>query len=138
MHRWQQLVATVKTEIHVYRRVLKHPRTPRLTRWLLGLALAYLLSPLDLIPDWIPLLGQLDDLVIVPLLIFLALRFVPEGLVTECRAAHRFQHESRPQAAASGHSTVSARDPDGKTAQAAGIHRENRAATPPAVRKSIH
>lgn len=73
-------------EIQVYRLVLKHEQTPWITRALLGAALAYALSPIDLIPDWLPLVGHLDDVLIVPLLIWLGLRFVPSGVVEECRA----------------------------------------------------
>jgi uncharacterized membrane protein YkvA (DUF1232 family) len=77
--------AAVKHEIKVYRLVAKHPRTPRRAKWLLGGALAYLVSPLDLIPDFIPVVGLLDDAVIVPLLVCLALRAVPAEVVAECR-----------------------------------------------------
>ena len=74
------------TEVRVYRLVLRHERTPWVTRVLLGAALAYAVSPIDLIPDWLPVVGHLDDIVIVPLLIWLAVRFVPPGVVEECRA----------------------------------------------------
>lgn len=65
--------------------VLKDPRTPRVAKWLLGAALAYLASPVDLVPDFIPGLGQLDDLLIVPGLVWLATRFIPRGVVAEYR-----------------------------------------------------
>lgn len=77
----------IKRELAVYRLIVRHPRTPRAARWLLGLAAAYLLSPVDLIPDFIPVLGQLDDLIVVQLLVWLALRLVPREVVAECRAA---------------------------------------------------
>ncbi len=85
MKRWWRWANSVRTEIDLYRRMLQHTRTPRLSRWLLGFALLYLASPVDLIPDWLPVLGQLDDLVIVPYLVRLALRGIPPDVVTECR-----------------------------------------------------
>lgn len=76
---------TLTRELRVYRLILKHERTPRMTRWLLGAAVAYALSPIDLIPDWLPIVGHLDDVLIVPLLVWLSLRFVPAEVVSECR-----------------------------------------------------
>ncbi len=73
-------------EVQVYRLVLRHEQTPWVTRVLLGAAIAYALSPIDLIPDWIPVVGHLDDLVVVPVLVWVALRFVPPAVVEECRA----------------------------------------------------
>ena len=73
-------------EIRVYQCVLHHPRTPRMARWLLRAAVAYSLSPIDLIPDFIPVIGHLDDAIIVPGLIVLAVRLVPKDLLEECRA----------------------------------------------------
>jgi uncharacterized membrane protein YkvA (DUF1232 family) len=75
-----------KRELNVYRSVLKHPRTPLPAKLLLGMAIGYLLLPFDLIPDFIPILGQIDDLIIVPLLVVLALALVPRGLVAEIRS----------------------------------------------------
>ena len=76
-------------ELQVYRLVLKHERTPWVTRVLLGAAVAYTLSPIDFIPDWLPVVGHLDDVLIVPLLIWLAVRFVPSDVMEECRALAR-------------------------------------------------
>ncbi|HQR50549.1 MAG TPA: DUF1232 domain-containing protein [Methylophilaceae bacterium] len=75
----------LKTELAVYRRVLRHPHTPLLAKVLLGLAIGYALLPFDLIPDFIPVLGHLDGLVIVPGLVILALRLIPQQVVAECR-----------------------------------------------------
>lgn len=60
-----------------------------MARWLLGLALAYLVSPIDLIPDCVPVIGYLDDLIVVPLLVVMALRLVPADVLAECRAQSR-------------------------------------------------
>lgn len=81
----RRLVQEFKREFDLWRALAADPRTPRVGRWLLGAALVYALSPIDLIPDWIPVLGHLDDLVIVPLLVWLALRAVPRHLVEEHR-----------------------------------------------------
>lgn len=59
---------------------MKHPRTPWYTKALIGIVLAYALSPIDLIPDFIPVLGLLDDLLLVPLGIALALKSIPEDV----------------------------------------------------------
>jgi uncharacterized membrane protein YkvA (DUF1232 family) len=79
------MTARFKAELTVYRRVLRHPRTPLLAKVLLGLAVGYVLLPFDLIPDFIPVIGHLDDLVIVPALVALALWTIPHDVVSECR-----------------------------------------------------
>ena len=85
MGRLQDLGKRVHDELAFYRLVLAHPNTPRLARWLLGLAIGYLLLPIDLIPDFIPVLGHIDDAVIVPGLIILALRRIPPDVIRTCR-----------------------------------------------------
>jgi uncharacterized membrane protein YkvA (DUF1232 family) len=75
----------IKREIKVYRLVLEDRRTPKLPKFLLGLAIGYFFMPLDLIPDFIPVIGYLDDIVIVPTLVFLALKFTPKKIVEDCR-----------------------------------------------------
>jgi uncharacterized membrane protein YkvA (DUF1232 family) len=79
------LLRRFSKEIEFYRLVLRHPRTPRASRILLGAAMAYAASPVDLIPDFIPVIGHLDDLIIVPCLTWLATRLIPKGVITECR-----------------------------------------------------
>jgi uncharacterized membrane protein YkvA (DUF1232 family) len=66
--------------------VLAHPDTPWLARFLLGGAIAYFLTPIDLIPDFIPVVGHLDDILIVPGLIWLAFRLIPADVVESCRS----------------------------------------------------
>lgn len=58
----------------------RHPQTPRLAKWLALGVLAYALSPIDLVPDFIPLLGQLDDLILIPLGVALVSRLIPPPL----------------------------------------------------------
>lgn len=82
----------LKQELAIYRLLLKHPRTPLLAKCLLGLAVAYLLLPFDLIPDFIPILGQLDELIIIPLLVYLALLLIPKNLLDSCRIQVQASH----------------------------------------------
>lgn len=84
--RLKQITREFKRELAVYRLVLADDRTPRLAKIMLGAAVGYLLLPFDLIPDFIPVIGQLDDLLIVPGLVVLALRLIPAEIVEECRA----------------------------------------------------
>jgi len=86
LKKFRRAAAAFRREIAVYQRVRRHPRTPRMAKMLIGIAIAYALSPVDLIPDFIPVLGHLDDVIIVPLLIFAALKLVPKDVLEECRA----------------------------------------------------
>lgn len=81
LHRMRQIAR----EVRVVRLVLLDARTPWLSRILLGSGIAYALSPVDLIPDFIPVLGHLDDVVIVPLLFVLGLALVPDAVILEHR-----------------------------------------------------
>ncbi len=76
----------LRTEIVYYRLLYKDPRTPFLSRVLLWLAVAYTLLPFDLIPDFIPVVGHVDDLIIVPALVVTAVTLVPPEVREQCRA----------------------------------------------------
>ena len=88
LKRMQTLARSIKTEVTVYVRIMRHRRTPWIAKALLMVAFGYLAMPFDLIPDFIPLVGHLDDVIIVPALIFLALAIVPREVVAECRSDH--------------------------------------------------
>ena len=87
-NRLLQITREFKTQLSIYNAAIRHPRTPRLARWLLVAAIAYLASPIDLIPDFIPVLGHLDDLIIIPALVALAVRLIPQDVLAECRKVH--------------------------------------------------
>ncbi len=78
----------LKRELAIYRCVLLDKRTPRLGKFFLGAAIGYLMLPFDLIPDFIPIIGYLDDLVIVPTLFLIGIRFIPKEIIDDCRGKH--------------------------------------------------
>lgn len=63
----------------------RHPQTPWYAKALGAFVVAYALSPIDLIPDFIPVLGYLDDAILLPALIWLAIRMIPAPVVEQCR-----------------------------------------------------
>jgi uncharacterized membrane protein YkvA (DUF1232 family) len=87
MNRLKKLFLRFKRELQLYRNILADPRTPRLTKILLGSAVAYAVTPVDIIPDFIPVVGLLDDAIIVPALVYLALKTIPKPLLEEHRRA---------------------------------------------------
>jgi uncharacterized membrane protein YkvA (DUF1232 family) len=89
--RLADIVVGIKKEFEVLKYVAGHPRLPLRCKLLAGLLVAYALSPIDLIPDFIPVLGQLDDLVILPIGIWILYKIVPTEIIEEARAetAHR-------------------------------------------------
>jgi uncharacterized membrane protein YkvA (DUF1232 family) len=64
----------------------RHPRTPRAAKALGWFVVAYALSPIDLIPDFIPVLGFVDDVLLLPALIWLTVRLLPADVLAECRS----------------------------------------------------
>ena len=75
----------------------RHPGMPLLPKLMALAVVAYFLSPIDLIPDFVPVLGYLDELLLLPLAIYLTLKLVPEPVLTECRImATRWVAEHRP------------------------------------------
>ena len=84
-NRIKALAKSLKRDVMTLWFVLRHPHTPWLARALAAILTAYALSPIDLIPDFIPVLGYLDDLIIVPVGIWLLLKIIPEQVLMECR-----------------------------------------------------
>jgi len=82
---WKQRAGQLRVETHAIWLAYKDPRVPWYARAFAACVAGYAFSPIDLIPDPIPVLGYLDDLVLVPLGIALALRMIPEEVMAECR-----------------------------------------------------
>ncbi len=81
----KQRARALKAESLALLLAARDPRTPWLAKLLIVLVVAYALSPIDLVPDFIPVLGYLDDLVLVPLGVMLAIRLVPPEVLADCR-----------------------------------------------------
>ena len=79
-----QIAAKLKAEFAFYKRLQQHPQTPTFAKALLWLAIGYLVMPFDLIPDFLPVIGQLDEVVIIPLLLYWALKLTPQGVIAAC------------------------------------------------------
>jgi uncharacterized membrane protein YkvA (DUF1232 family) len=77
----------LKQEIHTIAIAARDPRTPWYVKALIFFVVAHTLSPIDLIPDFIPVLGYLDDLIITPSGLWLAVRLIPPEVMTDARAA---------------------------------------------------
>ncbi|MBD0254792.1 MAG: DUF1232 domain-containing protein [Cytophagales bacterium] len=84
-NRLQQQARKLKAEGAALYHAYRDHRTPWTAKLLIAFTLAYLLSPVDLVPDFIPVLGQLDDLLIVPLLVTLSIRLIPAEVIDEAR-----------------------------------------------------
>ncbi|KIL36462.1 hypothetical protein SD71_07595 [Cohnella kolymensis] len=82
---WKQWAKQLKSNIRVLYLACRDPRTPWYAKWFAVCVVAYAFSPIDLIPDFIPVLGYLDDLILVPLGIVLALKMIPGEIITDCR-----------------------------------------------------
>ncbi|MGH2378377.1 MAG: YkvA family protein [Candidatus Limnocylindria bacterium] len=85
----------IKRDTYTLHLACRDPRTPWYVKLLAGGIVAYALSPIDLIPDFIPVLGYLDDLILLPLGIVLAVKLIPEAVLVECRARAQL-HSERP------------------------------------------
>ena len=82
LRRWAQLL---KGDVLMLWFACRHPQTPLYAKIFVVLVVAYAFSPIDLIPDFIPVLGLLDDALLLPIGIWLAVKMVPAPVIAECR-----------------------------------------------------
>jgi uncharacterized membrane protein YkvA (DUF1232 family) len=95
---WKKRARQLKQETYAVYLAYRDPRTPWYARLFAICVVGYAFSPIDLIPDPIPILGYLDDLVLVPLGIAIALRMIPPAVLTDCRAkAQEAMGQDRPR-----------------------------------------
>ncbi|MBL7199956.1 MAG: DUF1232 domain-containing protein [Anaerolineae bacterium] len=86
---WRERARQLKAETYALYLAYRDPRVPWYARLWAALVVGYAFSPIDLIPDVIPVLGYLDDLILVPLGILLARRMIPPEVMAECRERAR-------------------------------------------------
>lgn len=89
VRRWQRRARLLKSEVHALYLAYRDPRVPLPAKLLAVLVAGYAMSPVDLIPDFVPVLGYLDDLVLLPLGIALAVHLIPPDVLGECRKKAR-------------------------------------------------
>jgi uncharacterized membrane protein YkvA (DUF1232 family) len=87
----------LKTELSALALAARDPRVPWYAKLLAVIVLAYAFSPIDLIPDFIPVLGYLDDLLLLPLGIWLVLRLIPDPVMADCRVQATANSGYKPQ-----------------------------------------
>jgi uncharacterized membrane protein YkvA (DUF1232 family) len=85
IEKWKRRAKQLKIEIYAIYLAYKDPRVPWYARIFAACVVGYAFSPIDLIPDPIPILGYLDDLILVPLGVVLALKMIPKEVMTDCR-----------------------------------------------------
>ncbi len=96
--RWKQAARRLKQETLALYLACRDPRTPWYAKALAAAVVGYAFSPLDLIPDSIPVLGYLDDLVLVPIGVAMAVRMIPPAVMRDCRQqAQERMAEERPR-----------------------------------------
>jgi uncharacterized membrane protein YkvA (DUF1232 family) len=81
----RQRAKKLKKDIPAVFLAFKHKSTPWYAKAMLAITLVYALSPIDLIPDFIPILGYLDDVILLPSLIALVIKMIPKSVMEECR-----------------------------------------------------
>jgi uncharacterized membrane protein YkvA (DUF1232 family) len=91
---WKQRARRFKRDTYALYLAARDPRVPWYSKALALAVVGYALSPLDLIPDFIPIIGYVDDLIMIPLGIALILRLTPSGVLAECRAQAQQELES--------------------------------------------
>jgi uncharacterized membrane protein YkvA (DUF1232 family) len=94
---WRERAAALRREVFALMLATRDPRTPWAARIVAVCVVAYAFSPIDLIPDFVPVLGYVDDLLLLPLGAMLALRLIPPEVMADCRArADETLAESKP------------------------------------------
>jgi uncharacterized membrane protein YkvA (DUF1232 family) len=91
LQNWRRRASELKTETYAVYLAYRHPGVPWYAKVLAACVVAYAFSPIDLIPDFIPVLGYLDDLVLIPVGIAVVIKMIPPEIMAECREKARLE-----------------------------------------------
>lgn len=94
---WKEWTNTLKENTYALYLVSRDPRVSPIAKIVIGTVVAYALSPIDLIPDFIPIIGYLDDLLILPLGVWIAIRLIPQDVWRECQESARQRISELPE-----------------------------------------
>ena len=97
LERWKERAGQLKVEVYAIYLAYRDPRVPWYARVFAACVVGYAFSPIDLIPDPIPVLGYMDDLILIPVGVKIALAMIPEEVMAECREkAREITRQDRP------------------------------------------
>jgi uncharacterized membrane protein YkvA (DUF1232 family) len=85
VERWRVKARAIKRDVYALYLACRDPRTPWYAKAMATAVVAYALSPIDIVPDFVPVLGYLDDLLLLPIGILLSIRMVPPAVMADCR-----------------------------------------------------
>jgi uncharacterized membrane protein YkvA (DUF1232 family) len=89
MNTWRQRAQRLQTEMVALSLAVRHPGTPWYAKFLVAGVVAYAVTPVDFFPDVVPILGFIDDLIFIPLVLGIAVKFVPDAVLADCRGRVR-------------------------------------------------
>ena len=84
LNKLKQKAKSIKKQLVILHLAYNHPKTPWTAKVLTVLIIGYALSPIDLIPDFIPIIGLLDDVILLPLGIYVVIKLIPDAVIQEC------------------------------------------------------
>ncbi len=88
---WKNKSKQLRSEVYALYLASRHPKTPWYAKVFAALVIGYALSPIDLIPDFIPVIGYIDDLIIIPAGVSILIKMIPREVLEECRGKARTQ-----------------------------------------------
>lgn len=95
MSKFKNATETVNSKIGAMYIAMRRSDTPLYAKLACGLCVYYVLSPLDIVPDFIPVLGAVDDVIVLPFLMWLAVKLMPDDIMAECVAQADWQGENK-------------------------------------------